>query len=182
MPSRKDLFRVFEQMEAERKALIAQLNHVPERSLTTEPRTGAWTVAQVITHIAMAEEGSLAYLRKKHEGGRHKPADFSGRWRLPLLNLAISLPVKYRAPALIASVPLTSYGEARSRWEGVRAVMRRTYEALPEAHIGHDLFKHPVLGRFNLVQGLRFMRRHVRRHREQILRTLKAVQPNAPER
>lgn len=182
MPSRKALFRVFEQMETERNALIVQLDGLPEPTLTTSPRPGGWSVAQVITHIAMAEEGSLAYLRKKHEGGRHKPAAFSGRWRLPLLNLAISLPVKYRAPALIAAVPSTSYGEARSHWEGVRAAMRRTYEALPEAHIGHDLFKHPTVGRFSLMQGLRFMRRHVRRHRGQILRTPTALKTAVPDR
>lgn len=182
MPSHKFLFLVFEEMETERKALIAQLDRLTASMLTSAPRPGAWTVAQVITHIAMAEEGSLAYLRKKHEGGRHKPASFSGRWRMPLLNLAISLPVKYRAPALIASVPVTGYEEARSRWEDVRSAMRRTYEALPEEHIGHDLFKHPTVGRFSLMQGLRFMRRHVRRHKGQIRRTLAALRTAVPDR
>jgi uncharacterized damage-inducible protein DinB len=180
MPSRDTLFRLFERMEAERKALIAQLDRISEADLTTAPRPGAWSVAQVITHVAMAEEGSLAYLRKKYGGQRHKRAAFSGRWRLPLLNLAISLPVKYRAPALIATVPATSYDEARSRWEGVRTAMRRTYDALPEELIGHDLFKHPSVGRFSLTQGMRFMRRHALRHRGQIMRTLKAMKVTVP--
>ncbi|MEO8589884.1 MAG: DinB family protein [Flavobacteriales bacterium] len=175
MPSRTALLRAFDRLEVDRTALIAHLDTLPENSLTTAPGPGAWTVAQVITHLAIAEESSLSYLRKKHDGGRHKPATFSSHWRLPLLNLALSLPLKYKAPAVVANVPATSYAEAKARWGAVRLDMRSTYGTLPEAHIGHDLFKHPTVGRFNLLQGLRFMQQHVRRHREQILRTLRAV-------
>lgn len=175
MPSRSSLLRAFDRMEAERSDLIAQLDRLPIEKLSVAPRPGAWTVAQVITHIAIAEEGSLAYLAKKHAGGRHERVSASAPLRLALLNLAISLPLKYKAPAVVADVPATGYAEARARWAAVRAAMRSTYEALPEAHIAHDLFKHPSVGRFNLLQGVRFMRRHARRHNGQILRTLRAL-------
>ncbi len=154
---------------------MAQLDRLPETKLAVAPRPGAWTVAQVITHIAIAEEGSLAYLTKKHAGGRHKPASASAPFRLALLNLAISLPLKYKAPAIVADVPATSYAEARARWAAVRTGMRSAYGAFPEADIAHDLFKHPSAGRFSLLQGVRFMRQHARRHKGQILRTLRVL-------
>lgn len=175
MPSRASLLHAFDRMETERIALIAQLDRVPEKRLTAAPKAGAWTVAQVITHIAIAEEGSLAYFTKKHSGGRHKPVGTSAPFRLAILNLAISLPLKYKAPAVVADVPATSYGEAKARWAVVREKLRQVYETLPEAHIGHDLFKHPSLGRFTVLQGVRFTRRHVLRHRGQILRTLRTL-------
>jgi len=175
MFTRTALLRFFDGMEVERRTMLAELEGLPETTRTTAPQRGAWTVAQVITHLAIAEEGSLAYLRKKHEGGRHKPAALSSRWKLMLLNLAISLPIKYKAPTLVADVPATGYAEAKARWEAVRIAMRHTYGTLPEAHIGHELFKHPSLGRFSLMHGVRFMRRHVRRHHGQILRTMRAL-------
>lgn len=162
-------------MEGERQALLEKLDSFPPELLAQRPANGGWSAAQVMTHLAIAEEGSLAYLNKKREFKKHGPVGLSASWRLFVLNTGIQLPVKYKAPPVIADVPATSYAIARERWDTVRARMRSTYEELPEAFIGHDLFKHPFMGRFNLVQAVGFMRRHVRRHRAQIERTLASL-------
>ncbi len=114
-------------------------------------------------------------MHKKLEVKSHGPAGISSTLRLLLLNTAIRLPLKYKAPPVVADVPATSYAVARARWDAVREKMRADYAAIDPAFIGHGLFKHPSLGRFNLSQGVRFMRQHMRRHAGQIGRTLAAL-------
>lgn len=173
--SRERLLHLFDRMEGERQALLKKLDALPPERLAQRPTNGGWSAAQVITHVAIAEESSLAYLKKKREFKKHGPVGLSATWRLFVLNTGIQLPVKYKAPAVIADVPDTSYVVSRERWDTVRTRMRSTYEELPEALIGHDLFKHPFMGRFNLVQAVGFMRRHMRRHQAQIQRTLASL-------
>jgi len=124
--------------------------------------------------LAITEEGALAYLNKKREWKKHGPVGFLSVLRLLGLNTGLRLPVKYKAPAVVADVPETSYAVARARWDLIRQRMRTAYAEIPEALIAHDLFKHPFMGRFNLLQAMRFMRRHMRRHAGQIRRVLHA--------
>lgn len=172
--SRARLLRLFEHMESERQDLLRTLDALPSEQLAQQPRNGGWSVAQVITHLAIAEEGALAYLHKKREVKKHAPVGLSSAWRLLVLNTGIRLPLKYKAPPVVADVPATSYAIARSRWDDVRERMRVVYAEVPVALISHDLFKHPVMGRFDLMQSLRFMRLHMRRHGKQIQRVLEA--------
>ncbi len=173
--SRERLLHLFDRMEGERQALLRKLDAFPTERLAQRPANGGWSAAQVMMHLAIAEEGSLAYLNKKREFKKHGPVGLSTTLRLLVLNTGIQLPLKYKAPTIIADVPATSYAIARERWDTVRTRMRSTYEELPEALIGHDLFKHPFMGRFNLVQAVGFMRHHMRRHRAQIERTLASL-------
>ena len=170
--SRARLLHLFDRMERERQDLLRALDVIPPEQLAQQPRNSGWSPAQVITHLAIVEEGALAYMNKKREFKKHRPVGFSSVWRSILLNNGLRLPFKYKAPGIVAEVPATNYAMARSRWDDARARMRIAYTEIPEALIGHDLFKHPFMGRFDLVQAVRFMRRHMHRHAGQIRRAL----------
>ena len=173
--SRERLLRQFGRMERDRQDILKRLEGARTKRLATSPGEHAWYIAQVITHLAIAEEGGLTYLNKKLEVKKHGPVGISSHWRLFLLNIAVWLPIKYKAPAIVADVPATSYEVARQRWSAVRERMREAYTTIDTSFIGHDLYKHPMAGRFNLIQGVRFMRRHVQHHKAQIHRTLRQV-------
>ncbi len=175
MSSRTRLLKEFQHLQRERDALLAQLQpHAPD-VLERVPANGGWSIAQVVVHLALAEESALAYMRKKLDHGGGQPVNFVGSIRLTLLNAALALPVRWKAPPIIATVPALPWPQAVARWEAVRTAMRDAYATLPPGLEHHALFKHPLAGRMDLVQGLRFMRRHVRHHRGQVQRTLRAV-------
>ena len=113
---------------------------------------------------------------KLHHGG-HKKSSFTAGLKQKFLNLAVSLPIKYKAPNVIKldeGGPV-SYSEARAKWDEVRAGLRREYETIDEKFIENELFKHPAAGKMNLIQSVKFMRQHMNRHIGQIQRTLKTV-------
>jgi uncharacterized damage-inducible protein DinB len=174
--TRKDqLLRQFAKAEVERRALLARLEPLPTHVLERPPSPGSWSVAQVIAHLALAEARSVDYLEHKLRSGDHAPVGASSGPRLLLLRAALRLPLRFKAPAVVATLPPCTFVEARQAWDQVRSRMAAAYAALPPEVAIHGLFKHPSAGRFDPVQGLAFMRGHVRHHRAQILRTIRQV-------
>jgi uncharacterized damage-inducible protein DinB len=174
--TRKDqLLRQFAKAEVERRSLLGSLEHLPMQVLERAPRPGAWSVAQIIAHLALAEARSLDYLEHKMRSGEPAPVGAWSGLRLGLLRAALRLPLRFKAPTVVATLPPCSFSEALRSWDEVRTRMAATYAALPPALASHGLFKHPSAGRFDTVQGLAFMRDHVRHHRAQVLRTIRQV-------
>ena len=169
------LIHVFDTMERDKLALYARLAPLSEAVLTARTAPEKWSVAQVMTHLAMAEEGALAYLLKKRDIGAHQPVPISATFRLAALRIALNLPLRFKAPAVVAIVPSTPASVAMERWTAVRNMMRTTYDSIPEKEVGHDLFKHPMAGKFDLIQSVKFMHDHMRHHEKQIERTLRSV-------
>ena len=177
MASRKDLMKAFDQMEIERQALVKRLEKHPAEVLSTKPDPNSWSVAEVIDHLRTAESGALMYMSKKLEFGGHKKAGFGAAVKQKLLNLAVTLPIKYKAPKFLdAPAPSDlTYETALAQWNEVRKQMRNDYERLDEKLIGNELFKHPSAGKMNAVHGAKFMRQHMNHHISQIERVLKAL-------
>ena len=172
MSTKAKLLRRFAILENERQILLTKLEQLDPVLLQTAPGPEEWSVAQVMLHLAIAEGSAMAYLRKKLEVGGHGPPDVTAPLRLLLLNTALALPIKFKAPAIVATVPACTYADARAQWDAVRSDMRHVLDGIPEKYVGHGLFKHPSAGKFDLVQGLRFMTYHVRHHHGQIQRIL----------
>lgn len=177
MASRKELMTAFDKMESERQALINRLEKHSAEVLSTKPNANEWSVAEVIDHLRTAESGALLYMRKKLEFGGHQKAGIGAGIKQKLLNLAVTLPIKYKAPKFL-DVPASSdlnYEMVLSQWNEVRKQMRNDYERLDEKLIGNELFKHPSAGKMNAVHGAKFMRQHMNHHISQIDRVLKVV-------
>jgi uncharacterized damage-inducible protein DinB len=175
MTKKQRLLARFERMETDRLRILDELSRIAPERLAEQPAPDAWSVAQVITHLAMAEEKALAYLDKKMEVRKHGPVGLSAPFRLWFLNTVIRLPLKYKAPAIVADIPSTSYGVAADRWAAIRLRTRSRYQDLDEKLLGHDLYKHPIVGKFSPAQGMRFMAEHVKHHEHQIQRILRVV-------
>ncbi|MGB0915974.1 MAG: DinB family protein [Flavobacteriales bacterium] len=177
MTSRKELLSLFDELEKERLELLTSLSNRPKEVLVKKPSADSWSVTEVVLHLAKAEEGALKYMRVKLEHGGHKKASFGAAVKQKLLNLAIALPFKYKAPSVIEldATGNTSFAEAQELWGQIRSNLKKEYESIDESIIDHELFKHPAAGKLSIMQSVRFMRQHVQRHVGQIERVLKAV-------
>ncbi len=177
MANRKELLAEFGIMETERQQLLKQLEPYSSEVLEKKPDENSWSVTEVIYHLVVAEGGALKYMRKKLEVGGHDKAKATAGLKQRFLNFMVSLPVKYKAPKVVelpSDISIT-YAEAVKQWNDVRNGLKSDYGSLDENLIGNELFKHPAMGKMNLVQSVRFMRQHMNRHIGQIEKTLKKV-------
>ena len=177
MATRKELLDAFDRMENERLQLLKKLELYSEEVLTKKPDANSWSVTETIYHLKVAEHGALLYMTKKLEVGGHQKATFSAAFKQKLLNLAVSLPIKYKAPP-VAQIPEgmnVSYSQALAEWNEVRDGLKKQYNTIDSDIIGNELFKHPAAGKMSVLQSVSFMRQHMLRHIGQIDRILKSV-------
>jgi uncharacterized damage-inducible protein DinB len=177
MGAKQKLLETFGKMEAERESIISEMAQYSEELLTKKPDANSWSVAEVIMHLVVAEGGALAYMKKKLEFGGHSKSTFGAAVKQKLLNLAVALPVKYKAPkvASIEEGQNISFAEASTKWETLRQDLLSEYQVMDDEIVLHELFKHPAAGKMNVLQSVEFMRNHMNRHIKQMRSTVKAI-------
>jgi len=166
---------IFNELEQQRKYLMSSVEHLSPEQFNRVPAPGKWSVNQILMHIIFAEQVSISYMNKKKQGIRElKNAGIAETLRLWLLIFSQRIPVKYKAPKVVAENTLkaSSIEEVASRWEAVRAELVSLLESIEDRDIRKVLYKHPLAGRLNARQAMVFFREHIIHHIPQIKRLL----------
>jgi len=167
----------FDALEKTRLALFSKLDKVDAAKMNVQPNAKSWSVVQVMDHLIIAETNSLRYMKKKLSvNAEMKKADYKTKIRLFILKAALILPLKYKAPKIVADAKNDkNYAESKAAWSEVRNDMNDFLEKFPEALLDSELFKHPLAGKFTVVQAINFMRTHLEHHLKQVDRILKSL-------
>jgi len=163
-----------ETLEKLRSELLGRLSDSNSETLNREPAAGGWSAVQVLAHVIQAERLSLEYLRKKTQRPELIPSSgVIAALKSRALGLFLRLPFKVSAPARTAAVPASAeLQDLEQDWAEVRSAWRDFLEDFPPELACKAVYKHPVAGRLNLEQTLRFLIDHLRRHTRQIERAL----------
>jgi DinB superfamily len=164
------LARRWRRLGEDRQELLRRVADLGEEDFNRSPGPGGWSVAQVITHLTLAEEGSLSYVRKKTlDPSRLPAAGLASRLRRVALTLALRSPLRFRAPARVNpdSAPV-ALGPARERWDAVRTGWGEFLEALPAPLLDRAILRHPLVGLLGAEDALAFLHEHLAHHARQI--------------
>ena len=174
----KNIKHEFEALEKSRTELFAKLDKLDASKMNKQPDASSWSVVQVMDHLIQAETNSVMYISKKLSFNPDlKKANFNTHFRMFLLKAALTLPMKWKAPKIIAVANNDkSYVEAKAAWATVRNNLSDLLEKFPEEHLQAELFKHPMAGKFTIVQAVSFMHTHFNHHLKQIERINAVVQ------
>lgn len=127
-------------------------------------------------HMMQSEGQINKYLRKKILGaGSTQKAGIGAVLRSAILNAAMRLPFKYKVPEAIKMDFEENYdfGQLSAEWKVLRKEIEDFLEGIDEATARKEIFRHPVVGRMNILQGLAFMQEHLARHTQQVGRIMK---------
>ncbi|GIV38282.1 MAG: PadR family transcriptional regulator [Thermonema sp.] len=164
-------------MNTELNALLSRIEAYNEQELHFKPAADAWSIAQVLHHLFIGEAGTMHYIRKKLSYG---PPPALTRWhrlRGRLLKLMLSLPLKFKAPAVVSQVPERPDVPAIiEQWRATRKEMEDFIRNMPAEYEHKALFKHPVAGRMGIEGILDFWEEHLRHHIRQIDRIEQRMQ------
>ena len=175
---RQSLERRLDGMDEWKDALLGALSaHGPER-LGFRPGGQGWCVLDVVQHLALVEEGVVAYARKKVQAPV-QPVPFLGRARLLLLAGVMRSPIRVRAPIpQVVPAETLPLDESSARWEEARGALRDLLVSLPEERRRAFVFRHPVAGPLDAAGTLTFVDEHAKHHDAQIRRIWRA--PGCP--
>lgn len=175
--NKPDLLRRHERYERLVNNLLEEISAVPDDLLNRKPVTGGWSAMQTMHHLILVEASSMAYVRKKLSFNPvFRKAGPSSSLRLLLLQVSLSLPLKFRAPAPVADDKLPTYAtlaDTRARWQEVRAEWTAFLTQLPDDLVDREVFKHARAGKLGWVQMLAFFEIHFKRHLKQLRAALR---------
>ncbi|MCC7223807.1 MAG: DinB family protein [Chitinophagales bacterium] len=170
IPALAQRFEQFEQLRTEFWDDIAASS--PEQRLF-KPKPDAWSMLQVAQHIIAAEEATLLFVSTR----QRIKSSFWGRWRSRIRSFGLKLfllsPLKAKAPNVPGLVPdgSKSYEQLSNHWDAVREQWRQFLTNFEAEHLEDVVFKHPIAGKFNLLQTIDdFMAPHISHHLQQLQR------------
>ncbi len=177
LPMHTSLQKIFSEMEDQRLQLLGLVKGLSTESLNQSPTPGAWSLAQVFSHIITSERLTLNYVSKKIQAA--ETLDNSGMWeeiKSVLLMITQRFPgVKFRAPKAIVekTVAYGSYAEIEEAWGTLRTELKSFLDAYPEKYLQRKVARHPFAGYLNIAQGVSFLRDHITHHTPQIRKLLR---------
>jgi hypothetical protein len=160
----------FNEIENQRKMLQALLEPLTDDQINQIPDTNKWSVAQIISHLILADENCVKYFDKKFTLSKHfKINKLQSYLRLLLMKILFNLPIKYKAPPLVSNVPdYIPKAKLFAQWLTVRINMQNMLNKVPQELQDAELFKQPFAGRMNLTDGMEFIKTHFKLHLKQI--------------
>jgi hypothetical protein len=170
------------ELDRSRDGLLAAVARVPAELATLRPEADHWSVAEVVEHLRMVEDGVgrlLGKLGKQAETGGPEVSSASVLSSLDRFGLS-SPRRRIIAPDAVAPTGALSLAEglaglAESRRRLLELVHRVSGRALDEVAAPH-----PLLGPLSFYQWLLFLAQHEERHTIQIRETARRLSDRAP--
>jgi hypothetical protein len=166
------LLHGFNLLEKSKADILKLLSPVDEGKFN-KGRENKWSLGQILIHIITSEKLALQYMRKKSLGiDALEDSGFIEPLKLALLKISQRLPIKYKAPEGIRekTPEPASKEELFQAWTNARSELKEFLESIHEKNINRKIFKHPIAGMFNVIQGIAFLREHLLHHKPQFLK------------
>jgi len=146
------------------------LEHINEEDFQRSPAEGAWSYAEVYSHIFKANLASLVAAEQCINGTAEKKSAAT-HWMVRLILFFGRFPPgRYKVPASIAALTTKiTPEEARNLIVKFQARLAEIAPRIDKATKYHKV-KHPRLGHFNALQWFRFIQIHTLHHEKQLAR------------
>ena len=170
---KEKLKKQFEVLQQKRKQLIEIVASADAGLLNRSPAEGKWSILQILYHVRASEAGTLRYIEKKlsfSPDGLASSSFLSGA-KLLLLEITLRSPLKFKAPKGLDVFPeKLALEEINADWDQSDKGFLQLIDRLDERQLGWQLFKHPIIGRLDMQQTIKFMISHFDHHARQIKR------------
>lgn len=167
---------LFDELERQKANMIDHVSQVNDERFYKKPNPNKWSVAQILTHIMIAERMSLRYMKKKSLGIDKLPdSGLFEQIKYSVLKLSQRLPLRYKAPGVVVeNTPhALSLEELQVQWKESRAELYNFLSSIEKKNIRKKIYKHAFAGRLDVRQALGFLDEHMKHHAPQIERLIK---------
>ncbi len=182
---KRKLSELLAYMDQSRSALRATAGGINPSFATVRPRSGDWSAAEVVAHLAMVEDGVGRLITKgvrkaREDGIGPDRSDESILSSLDKYHL-VDNPARLKAPSTITPDGVQSVEQSLAALDQSRAKLREALIGAADVDLSSIKRPHPVLGDIDLYQWALFVAQHEERHRRQIERTINEVTELAAE-
>jgi hypothetical protein len=161
------------ELDRTRDALLAAIERAPPSAVSTVPAPGAWSIAEIVEHLQIVEDGigrALGKLAKQADVLGPETDATSVLSRLDRFGLRDpKRPIK--APPSVSPTGAASLQESIAGLAASRARLLEMLSRVSGRALGEITAPHPLMGRLDFYQWLLFLAQHEERHSIQIQET-----------
>jgi|SRR5687767_6727772 len=172
-------------MDTIRQQLVGTASDMNPAFASVRPRSGAWSPAENLAHLAIVEEGVARLIEKSLQWARTHGVGPPTSDESVVSSFdefyVIDARTKLVAPEMVMPPQDRPIGESLASLERSRARLREALVGASDLDLSVVKRPHRVFGEINLYQWALFVAQHEERHRRQIERTLREVTGLAAE-
>lgn len=162
---------IFNDIDETRAKLTETISSLSERELNFRPAENAWTIAELIEHLAKTEASLVPLVFRLLKNAEAAGIASDGTINPPLSLIEAHAKVKdtkMQAPEMIRPEGAATVSESLAKLGETRETIRALRSRLEAVDSSKTAFPHPFLGKMNLYQWLAFIGLHEARHLGQI--------------
>ena len=162
-------------IERDRKDLWDSLASLTQDQFTRQPKSGKWSISEIVSHLMTAEKLSLEYMKKKSLAIESLgDSGWFDEIKMVFFIASQRIPVKYSAPkAVVKNTPRsTELATLSKEWSSIMLAYREFLGGIPAKYARRKIYKHPFLGRLDAKHCLQSINEHYHHHLPQIKRLL----------
>lgn len=167
------LISVWTAIENQRRTAVEWILSLTAEQHARRRAPQAWSVAQIVEHVARSEAAIIAQSRQKQRA-RARPLRFETRLRFAIMRVHFAVPivkVKAPVPAIVPSVNPSIKDVCRD-WERIRTDWFEYLAGLQSDEHRLGIFFHPLVGPLTPKMTLRFLHMHARHHLRHVRQSL----------
>lgn len=167
--------RRFDELERIRLNVLAELDPLSPRQLSTRPGEGKWCLEEVVEHLVMAEREVLLQPLHPLSNPTGKPGMRSQlMFGVVLLVLQLNIPVPVPSAEMLPN-GRKSLPALIQEWENQRACLARFLTHVTVETMHWQVFFHPIAGMIDVPQALRLAKFHMLHHVHQVTEIITRV-------
>ena len=160
----------YQEIETIKNKFLQKVANLNAEQLNKVAVNGGWSAGQTLYHCAFAESGTIIVMQKNlAENKVQLQSNIGSVFRNILLVVLLKLPIKFKAPKVVSSVPEhVSIKEIQDYFAKNTNDFKQLLINLPLELEDKYIFKHPRSGWFNIQQVLHFVSEHYAHHERQL--------------
>lgn len=166
---------IFDSIDETRAKLAGAISGLSESELNFRPAEGAWTIAELVEHVAKTEASIVPLVFRLLKTAEAGGAASDGTINPPISLVdqhEIARTTRFQAPEMIRPEGAASVSESLAKLSESRETIRGLQARLEAVDLSNTAFPHPAFGKLNLYQWLAFIGLHEGRHVEQMEKIL----------
>lgn len=175
----RSLTPTYNLVEKRKDELIEIILSCSEEERNYKPDDKSWNMIEVAEHCHNIEKGVLFILNRNLKTLTKSSGLKELVWS-KILSLSLFLPIRYKAPKIQGILPEGNLNLEKiiTEWDSTRKKLEEYLDHFPDEKLGFLVFKHPLAGKLNLKQTLRFLHEHTAHHHIQLHRLKKLYLKN----
>jgi hypothetical protein len=169
-----ELNTLIQEVATARKRYLAEINKLTQQQAEWKPSPEVWNVVEITEHLFWAEQGGIFGMWKIIQAHKEGKIGWTGGAIHSGLSVEEIIEKTWKEKEIVPAVAAPRLGGTIAFWSAslhsLQGILEKLGEEMNDDSLEIMTHPHPISGALNVRQRLEFLRFHIDRHLNQVLR------------